>query len=80
MLPVENAEKFALDLKETGIENFIIQPFHSTKGRFVAGTRKEAMEIVEKYKWDDAAYQKVFKIIQTHIPNIGVGKEGFAPK
>ena len=80
LLPVENAEEFAVALKETGIKKFIIQPFHSTKGRFVAGTRKEAMEIVDKYQWNDEAYQKVFKVIQSHIPNIGVGKDGFAPE
>jgi DNA repair photolyase len=79
LLPVKDAERFAANLKATGIENFIIQPFHSTKGRFVAGTRKEAMEIIQKYQWNDEAYQKVFKVIQSHIPNIGVGKEGFAP-
>lgn len=79
LLPVENATDFTVKLKETGIQKFIIQPFHSTKGKFVAGTRQAAMDIIEKYKWNDEAYQNVLKIIKTHIPNIGEGKEGFAP-
>lgn len=79
LLPVKNANQFAIDLKETGIKNFIIQPFHSTKGRFVAGTRQSAMDMIQKYNWNDDAYQKVFKEIQQHIPEIGIGKAGFAP-
>jgi len=79
LLPVENADTFAEQLKSTGITNYIIQPFHSKKGRFVAGTRQAAMDIINKYDWNDEAYQKVFKIIQKHIPEIGIGKTGFAP-
>ena len=79
LLPVKNAEKFAIDLKDTGIENFIIQPFHKTKGKFIAGTRESALEILDKYEWTDTRYKEVLKIFQTHIPNIGIGKQGFAP-
>ncbi len=79
LLPIVDAEKFALTLKETGIKNFIIQPFHSTKGKFVAGTRNAALELIHKYGWDDRRYKDVLKIIVRQIPDIGKGKTGFAP-
>lgn len=79
LLPVKDAEQFATDLKETGIENFIIQPFHKTKGKFIAGTRDSALKILEDYNWSDKRYNEVLKIFQRHIPNIGIGKQGFAP-
>lgn len=79
LLPVKNPHIFAKDLKSTGIENFIIQPFHKSKGRFIAGTRESALEILNNYNWNKSTYQKVFKIIKGEIPNIGVGKDGFAP-
>ena len=78
LLPVEDPEKFALNLKETGIERFIIQPFHSSKGKFVRGTRDQALDLLNQYNWNDQEYQRILKIIQEHIPNIGIGKEGFA--
>ena len=77
LLPVRDAAQFAMDLKDTGIKNFIIQPFHSTKGKFVAGTRDAAMNIIKELNWNDERYQEVFNIIQSHIPEIGVGKSGF---
>ena len=77
LLPVRNASQFAIDLKETGVKNFIIQPFHSTKGKFVAGTRDTAMKIIKELNWNNDRYQEVFEIIHSHIPEIGVGKSGF---
>lgn len=79
LLPVKNAHKFATSLKETGIKNFIIQPFHKTKGKFIAGTRESALKILQDYNWNDETYNEVFKEIKHQIPNIGVGKKGFAP-
>ena len=79
LLPVENPEQFALDLKATGIPKFIIQPFHSGGGKFVRGTRDEALSLLREFNWSNQEYQRILKIIQSHIPHIGVGKEGFAP-
>lgn len=79
LLPVKDASQFAIELKETGIENFIIQPFHKTKGKFIAGTRESAINILEKFNWGDERYMEVFEIIKKQIPQIGVGKQGFAP-
>ncbi len=79
LLPVENPEGFAQDLKKTGVERFIIQPFHKDKGKFIAGTRGEAMKILEDYNWSDEKYQNVLNIMKKQLPNLGVGQSGFAP-
>lgn len=79
LLPVENPHGFAKTLLDTGITKYIIQPFHKDKGKFVAGTRGEAMKILEEFSWSDEEYQRVLKIMQELIPNLGIGKTGFAP-
>lgn len=79
LLPVENPHEFAKTLLDTGITKYIIQPFHKDKGKFVAGTRGEAMKILEEFNWSDEEYLRVLKIMQELIPNLGIGKTGFAP-
>lgn len=79
LLPVSDAQQFAMDLKSTGIKNFIIQPFHKTKGKFIAGTRDSALAILARYDWNDTTYSKILRELRQHFPDIGVGKEGFAP-
>lgn len=79
LLPVKNPTTFANDLQETGISNFIIQPFHKSKGKFIAGTRESALSILEKYNWNEQTYQQVLQIFKDKIPSIGIGKQGFAP-
>ncbi|GIV98525.1 MAG: hypothetical protein KatS3mg057_3182 [Herpetosiphonaceae bacterium] len=39
LLPVRDAHTFAKRLVATGVQKFIIQPFHPERGKFVAGTR-----------------------------------------
>lgn len=80
LLPVNDAERFAMtDLKETGVKHFIVQPFHKKKGKFVAGTRDSALNILDKYNWSDKRYHEVLETFKKHIPDIGIGKQGFAP-
>lgn len=79
LLPVENAEDFAKKLLDTGIKKFIIQPFHSEKGKFVASTREKAMQLVKEMDWTLDKYKKVLEIIKKYIPEIGIGKDGFKP-
>lgn len=79
LLPISNPNDFADDLLDTGIKRYIIQPFHKDKGKFVRGTRKEALKILNEYNWGDEEYQRVLKIMRLKIPNIGIGKTGFAP-
>ncbi len=77
LLPIENAEDFAKNLLDTGIKKFIIQPFHSDKGKFVASTREKAMQLIKEMDWTTDKYQKVLEVIQKYIPDIGIGKDGF---
>jgi DNA repair photolyase len=79
LLPVEDAEDFAKRLLDTGIKKFIIQPFHSDKGKFVASTRENAMRLVKELNWTTDKYNEVLEIIRKHIPSIGIGKDGFSP-
>jgi len=79
LLPIQNAEDFAKKLLDTGIKKFVIQPFHSDKGKFVASTREKAMQLIKEMNWSIDKYQNVLETIQKYIPNIGIGKEGFKP-
>lgn len=79
LLPVEDAEEFAKKLLDTGIKKFIIQPFHTDKGKFVASTRDKALQLIKEMEWTMDKYKKVQDIIQKHIPDIGIGKDGFKP-
>ncbi|SRR5258708_522132 len=79
LLPVENAEDFAKMLLDTGIKKFIIQPFHSDKGKFIASTREPAIGLVKQMNWTITEYYRVLDVIQKYIPSIGIGKDGFKP-
>lgn len=79
LLPVEDAEDFAKRLLDTGIKKFIIQPFHSDKGKFVASTRENAMRLVKEMNWTTDKYNTVLDVIRKYIPDIGIGKDGFSP-
>lgn len=79
LLPIENAEDFAKKLLDTGIKKFIIQPFHSDKGKFVASTREKAMQLVKEMNWTIDKYIEVLEVIKKYIPDIGIGKDGFKP-
>lgn len=77
LLPVENAETFAANLVGTGIKKFIVQPFHSDKGKFIAGTRDAAMKLFADLQWTNEKYKQVQDVLIKYIPDIGIGKEGF---
>jgi len=79
LLPIENAEQFASNLKSTGVKNFIVQPFHSERGKFVRGTRDSALHIIKKMEWSLDEYKRVESILVKHIPEIRIGKKGFKP-
>ena len=79
LLPVEDPESFALTLKSTGVKKFIVQPFHADRGKFVAGTREAAMRLIKEMNWTIERYNQVEAILKKHIPDLGIGKEGFKP-
>lgn len=79
LLPIENIEEFVISLKETGVKNFIVQPFHSDRGKFIAGTRDAAMKLLKDLDWTAEKYKQIESILINHFPDIGIGKEGFKP-
>jgi DNA repair photolyase len=79
LLPILNAKKFTEDLLSTGVQKFIVQPFHPDKGKFVASTREIAFEQMKKMNWDDSKYTEVVEIFRNRLPWLGEGKKGFAP-
>ena len=88
LLLVHDAEAFAESLLATGAEHFIAQPFHFARGQFIASTREGAVALMtEKLGCDSATfhtrylehYQSAFEVLRVKLPELGEGKEGFAP-
>jgi DNA repair photolyase len=79
LLPVQDPVAFAMRLLDTGVKKFIIQPFHTEKGRFIAGTREDAVRLFREKNWNSHAYQQTLSTIKKYIPQITEGKIGFAP-
>lgn len=79
LLPVKDAATFAKRLVETGIPKIVVRPFHPDRGKFVAGTRDAAKGLLKERNWNATTYEAVVAVLKAHIPNIEVGREGFAP-
>jgi DNA repair photolyase len=79
LLPIGDPERFAQALVATGARRFVVQPFHATKGRFVAGTRSEALALLSQHGWDDAAYRRVVEVLRQRLPRLDEGRVGFEP-
>ncbi len=92
VLLVNDSHQFTDSLIETGVPNFIAQPFHFSRGRFLAGTRDKAFALMAE-KLDCSLkefpriylerYQEFFqhlqKELQDHGAELGEGKDGFKP-
>ena len=88
LLLVSSPETFAHNLCDTGVQNFIVQPFHFQRGKFVANTRERAFDLMaEKLGCAKASfqtqymmhYQDVRDVLKAELPSLGKGKDGFAP-
>ena len=88
LLLVSSPYAFADSLRETGVQKFIAQPFHFQRGKFLAGTRDRAFDLVaEKLDCDRdwfkeeylEHYQMVFEVLRETLPELGEGKDGFKP-
>ena len=88
LLIVQDAGRFASDLRATGVDNFIVQPFHFRRGKFVAGTRDTAFGILTTKLECDLSqmadrylghYRKVRDVLKRELPTLGEGKDGFRP-
>lgn len=79
LLPVRDATQFAHDLYTTGVRHFVIQNFHATKSRFVAGTGETARALLRERGWSDAEYERVKAEMSAIIPDLMEGQDGFRP-
>lgn len=80
LLPVEDPVAFASSLKATGVEQFVVQPFHAERGRFVAGTRDAAISITNRLGWTPEQYRETVEVLRRELPVLAEGREGFAPE
>jgi hypothetical protein len=88
LLLVSDPDAFAGSLLDTGVQKFIAQPFHFQRGKFLAGTRDRAFDLMaEKLGCDRASfrdeylehYRIVFGVLRERLPELGEGKDGFKP-
>lgn len=79
LLPVVDPHRLSRSLLETGVSHFVVQPFHASKGKFVAGTREQAVNLIQEMGWGDARYHQTVEVIKSYIPQLREGKEGFIP-
>ena len=88
LLLVSSPYAFADSLLDTGVQKFIAQPFHFKRGKFLAGTRDGAFDLMaEKLGCARASFQDeylehyrmVFGVLRDTLPELGEGKDGFHP-
>ena len=92
LLLVSDPELFADELLDTDVRRFIVQPFHFTKGKFVANTRDEAARLmadkldceieyfIDAYMEDYRATESIIRNrLAAHDIPLGQGKDGFKP-
>ena len=88
ILMVSRPYDFADSLLETKVKKFIIQPFHFQRGKFIAGTRDKALDLMaKKFNCDRASfrdrylehYRMVHEVLDEELPELGQGKDGFRP-
>lgn len=79
LLPVRDAHTFADRLLATGVQQFVVQDFHTTKSRFVAGTGAHARQLLQEWGWTPAHYAAVRQVLQQRLPQCQEGQAGFRP-
>ena len=79
LLPIEDPHGFAAQLLDTGVEKFVVQTFHPERGRFVRGTREEALRVTREMAWTEESYREVVKVLKEKLVDLSEGKEGFSP-
>ena len=88
ILLMNDPDFFVESLLATGVKKFIVQPFHFQRGKFVASTRDQAFDLMAIKLGTDRAsfkekylehYETVFDILKEGLPDLGEGKDGFAP-
>ena len=79
LLPVASPEDFAERLLATGVQRFVVQMFHATKSRFVAGTGQAALALSTQMNWTQERYEAVVAVLSQQLPDVREGRDGFVP-
>ncbi len=79
LLPVRSPRHLAAALRATGVRRFVVQSFHPTKGNFVAGTGEAALDMTKALGWSEARYREVRSFLETNLPEVREGQDGFDP-
>ncbi len=93
LLLVDDVDLFADDLLATGVTRYIIQPFHFSRGKFVAQTRRDAFELMAERlgcEGDDFVGEYLLRygavrdglkvrLVDEAGCTLSEGKSGFAP-
>lgn len=79
LLPIRDPHSFAQRLQATGVTDFVVQPFHPDRGRFVAGTRDAALAEIRRLDWTPDRYRETVDVFRELLPVLTEGREGFAP-
>jgi DNA repair photolyase len=79
LLPLRDAAAFAQRLLATGVQRFVVQDFHTTRSRFVAGTGEAARRLLAERGWGQAQYAAARATLEALLPNLREGQAGFAP-
>ena len=79
LLPISAPDEFAQTLLATGVKRFVVQEFHPTTGKFVRGTREQALSLLSDLEWTHDKYQKCVEHFKATLPNLQEGQAGFAP-
>ena len=79
LLPVRDPQQFAEAVVATGADRLVVQHFHDSERRFVAGTGKAALDLCHERNWTAETYERVVLIMRQTIPDLWEGQAGFAP-
>ena len=79
LLPVADPHEFARQLRLTGVTEFVVQPFHAPRGRFVAGTGATARGLVKSMGWNSSKYALTVEALRAELPLVVEGRDGFGP-
>lgn len=79
LLPLHDPATFAQRLVQTGVQRFVVQDFHTTRSRFVAGTGVVARRLLQERGWNAQRYEEARAILMDTLTVCTEGQEGFVP-
>jgi DNA repair photolyase len=80
LLPLRDPAAFAQRLLATGVGRFVVQDFHATRSRFVAGTGEAARRLLQARGWGAREYAAARQALQAVLPALTEGQDGFRPE